>query len=167
MNNLINGNNLRELGVNLQKIITRLSKNQNLLKLLYYTDKNPLEQPDIDDTTFKNEIYQNLIKIVPRIGPRDDARSVISLRIVRGRPNKENGAVDDVTIVIEVFVPLTQWIIKNENLRPFAILHELQDSLNKKTINGLGRMMGTGFDVNFFTEEMSCYNITFQVSQFD
>ena len=33
--------NLDELGVNLQKIVTRLQSNQNLLKLLYYTDKDP------------------------------------------------------------------------------------------------------------------------------
>jgi hypothetical protein len=33
---------LAEMGENLQKIFKRLQANQNLLKLLYYTDKDPL-----------------------------------------------------------------------------------------------------------------------------
>jgi hypothetical protein len=43
--------NLAEMGENLQKIVKRLLANQNLLKLLYYTNKDPLSQPDIDDKT--------------------------------------------------------------------------------------------------------------------
>jgi hypothetical protein len=39
--------NCEELGQNLQKIVSRLLSNQNLLKLLYYTDKDPYSQPDL------------------------------------------------------------------------------------------------------------------------
>jgi hypothetical protein len=39
--------NCEDLGVNAQKIIRRLMANQNLLKLLYYTGKDPLSQPDL------------------------------------------------------------------------------------------------------------------------
>jgi hypothetical protein len=35
--------NCQELGVNLQKICSRLMANDNLIKLLHYTDINPLE----------------------------------------------------------------------------------------------------------------------------
>ena len=38
--------NCEELGHNLQKIMNRLLANQNLLKLLYYTDKDPLSHED-------------------------------------------------------------------------------------------------------------------------
>ena len=38
----------------------------------------------------------------------------------------------DVKIQIEVFVPLTQWYIKSTNLRPFAILGKVQESLDNK-----------------------------------
>jgi hypothetical protein len=34
--------NCRDLGENAQKIMKRLLANQKLLKLLYYTDKDPL-----------------------------------------------------------------------------------------------------------------------------
>ena len=39
--------NLSDLGLNLQKIITRLQSNQTLLKLLYYTDKDPYSKEDL------------------------------------------------------------------------------------------------------------------------
>jgi hypothetical protein len=53
--------NLGEMGINLQKIIKRLLANQNLCKLLYYTDKDPLNGEDIPDTTilFGNQISVN------------------------------------------------------------------------------------------------------------
>ena len=41
---------LNELGENLQKIIKRLMANQTLVKYLYYTDKDPLDNPDLTTT---------------------------------------------------------------------------------------------------------------------
>ena len=39
--------NCREIGENLQKIVTRLMANDKLVNLLYYTDKDPLNQPPL------------------------------------------------------------------------------------------------------------------------
>ena len=50
--------NLKELGSFMQRIVKRLMNNQNLLKLLYYTDKDPLSQSDISDDTIRKEIYE-------------------------------------------------------------------------------------------------------------
>ena len=55
--------NLQEIGPSLQKIVTRLMTNQNLLKLLYYTDKDPLNHDDLTQEQIKNEIYDKFIKI--------------------------------------------------------------------------------------------------------
>ena len=51
--------NLEELGPNLQKIVTRLQSNQDLLKLLYYTDKDPLAGEDLTPEQIKNEFFEN------------------------------------------------------------------------------------------------------------
>lgn len=159
--------NLGELGSNLQKIITRLQSNQNLLKLLYYTDKDPLAQPDLTKEQIKEEIYEKLVKIIPRVGPKETAKSIIALRVVRGRKDSQNNEFINLSINIEIFVPLTQWIIKNENLRPFAIISEINKSLNNKTIDGLGKMTGGEFDLNFLTEEISCYEMTYHITSYD
>lgn len=158
---------LKELGPNLQKIVTRLQSNQNLLKLLYYTDKDPLSQQDLTSEQIQNEVFEKLIKIVPRVGPKETAQSLISLRVVNGMTNKGNGEFRDIGLAIEVFVPLTQWAIKDTNLRPFSIMGEIQSTLNGKTINGMGKIQGGDFSLNFLTEEISCYEMVFEFVEYD
>lgn len=159
--------NLADIGTNGQKIVSRLMTNQNLVKLLYYTDKDPLSQPDLTEKQLKNEVFEKLIKIVPRVGPKETSHSIISVRFTRGRQNIVNNEFKDVTVSIEVFVPLTQWIIKNSNLRPFAIMGEVQKSLDGKKIDGLGKMTGGDFDLNFLTEEISDYEQIFRLTSYD
>lgn len=159
--------NCSDIGVNAQFIIKRLLANQNLLKLLYYTDKDPLNHPDLTQEQIQNEIFEKLIKIVPRVGPKETANSLVALRIARGRGLAQNNEFKNVSISLEVFVPMTQWIIKDTNLRPFAIMGEIQKSLNGKKIEGLGKMTGGDFDLNFLTEEISAYEQTFILTSYD
>ena len=159
--------NCRELGENLQKIVTRLMANDNLVNLLYYTDKDPLSKPHLTKEQKQELIFEKLIKIVPRIGPKEDAKSIIVVKAVRATKVSSNTEFRDIKIQIEVFVPLTQWFIKNENLRPFLILGEIEESLNGKTVNGLGKMIGGDFDTNFYTDEISAHEQTFWITSYE
>ena len=115
----------------------------------------------------KEEVNEKLVKIIPYIGTKEDARSIISLRVVRGINNAVNNEFKDVTFAIEVFVPITQWLLKGDNLRPFAIMGQIEKSIVGKTINGLGKIRGGNFELNFLTEEMSSYEQTFQITSYD
>ena len=163
----MNVRNCTDIGVNAQYIVKRLLANQNLLKLLYYTDKDPLSHEDLTQEQIKEEIYEKLIKIIPRVGPKETAHSIIAVRIARGRGLATNNEFKNVSISLEVFVPMTQWIIKDTNLRPFAIMGEIQKSLNNKKIEGLGKLTGGDFDLNFLTEEISAYEQTFSLTSYD
>lgn len=159
--------NLGELGINLQKIISRLGENQNLLKLLYYTEPDPLGQPDITSQVYKDEIFDKLIKIVPRVTDQDTAKSIVALRVLQGNKSLENDQFRDISLSFEVFVPMTQWKIKDSNLRPFAILGEIEKSLNHKKVNGLGRIEGGDFQLSFLTEEVSCYAVDYSIVEYE
>jgi len=163
----MNVRNCEDIGINAQYIIRRLLANQNLLKLLYYTDKDPLSHEDLTPEQIKEEVFGKLVKIVPRIGPKETAHSIIALRIARGRGLAQNSEFKNVIISIETFVPMTQWIIKDTNLRPFAIMGEVQKSLNNKKIEGMGKLTGGDFDLNFLTEEISAYEQTFVLTSYD
>lgn len=163
----MNVRNCSDIGVNAQYIIKRLMANQNLLKLLYYTDKDPLSHEDLTQEQIQEEIFEKLIKIVPRVGPKETAHSIVVVRIARGRGLVTNSEFKNVVISIETFVPMTQWIIKGTNLRPFAIMGEIQKSLNDKKIEGLGKLTGGDFDLNFLTEEISDYEQTFSLTSYD
>lgn len=156
-----------DIGVNAQYIVKRLLANQNLLKLLYYTDKDPLSHDDLTQDQIQDEIFEKLVKIVPRVGPKETAHSLIAIRIARARGLASNNEFKNVNISVEVFVPMTQWIIKDTNLRPFAIMGEVQKSLNGKKIEGLGKLTGGDFSLNFLTEEISAYEQTFVLTSYD
>lgn len=159
--------NCSEIGENLQKIVRSLMKNNELLKYLYYTDKDPLSHPNLTEEQKQKEVFEKLIKIVPVVGPKEDAKSLISIRVTRGTTNLENDEFRDLLLSIEVFVPNTQWILKSDNLRPFLIMGELQKSLSGKKVNGLGKLSGGDFSLNYMTEELSCYEQFFSITTYD
>ena len=163
----MNVRNCTDIGINAQYIVKRLLANQNLLKLLYYTDKDPLSHDDLTQDQIQDEIFEKLVKIVPRVGPKETAHSIIAIRIARARGLASNSEFKNVNISVEVFVPMTQWIIKDTNLRPFAIMGEVQKSLNGKKIEGLGKLTGGDFSLNFLTEEISAYEQTFVLTTYD
>lgn len=159
--------NCADIGVNLQYIVKRLMANQKLLKLLYYTDKDPFDGEDLTQEQIQDEVFEKLIKVVPRVGPKETAHSLITITVSRGSGLAANGEFKNLIIRLEVFVPMTQWIIKDSNLRPFAIMGEIQKSLRGKKIEGLGKMEGGDFDLDFLSEEMTAYLMTFVITSYD
>ena len=159
--------NCREIGENLQKITKRLLANDNLVKLLYYTDKDPLSNQSLSEEQKENEIFEKLIKIIPRVGPKETAHSIVAVVVDTGVKMMENTEFRNIKISIDVFVPLTQWFIKGTNLRPFAILGEIQESLEGKLVNGLGKIQGGDFELKFVTDEVACYNQVFYITTYE
>jgi hypothetical protein len=146
----------------------RLLANQNLLRLLTYTDKEPLsaDKPDISSADAYLKGDDGVVRIIPLISSKENSTSIVTMRILKGIPNRSNPEFLDIYFTIEVFVPNKQWIIKDENLRPFAIMSEIQKSLDNKNINGLGTIRGSGFSGQFFTEEISAFIMNYSITQF-
>jgi hypothetical protein len=158
--------NCQELGINLQKICSRLLANDDLVKLLYYVDLDPLDKTALT-TEQKQKIFNDLICVIPKVGTRTDSKSVIAVYVPKAAGLSGNSEYKTVTIAIDVFVPMTQWIIKDSNLRPFAIMGEIQNSLNGKTINGLGKIKGGDFELVLLTDEMSGYRQVFTITEYE
>lgn len=159
--------NLRELGVTLQKLVNRLLENQNLLKLLYYTNADPLSMPDLTKEQIQTEIFNNLIRVTPSIKIEDSAQSKIGVRITDGFINTSNKEYRNIIVDFEVYVPLVSWIIKDVNFRVFAILGEIQESLGGKIVNGVGRFQCGDFDLNFVDAEVACYILHGKFMEYD
>ena len=158
--------NCEELGRNLQKIVNRLLANNNLVNLLYYTDNNPLEHSALSQQDKQKLVFEKLIKTVPRVGTKDTANSVVVVYVQKANRISGNKEFRNVRILVDVIVPLTQWYILNENLRPFAILGQIQKSLDDKTINGLGKISGGDFELNFVTDDVVCYQQVFEITEY-
>ena len=159
--------NCAEIGENLQKIVKRLMANDDLVNLLYYTDKDPLNQPHLTEEEKTKQVFEKLIKIIPKVEEREDEKSVIAIRVISGIKLSSNTDFQTVKIAIEIFVPMSAWIIKDTNLRPFAILGEIEKSLKGKTVNGLGKLEGGDFELSFLTKEMGVYQQEFWITAYE
>lgn len=171
--------NYSDIGENARLIIERLMANPKLMRLLVYTDKDPFGPAklisgqlisghyDVTKDFIEKNILNEYIKIVPRITPDEVSHPIIVLRFDTFLPNLANKEFKDVTLNIVVSVPLEQWAIKNENLRPFLIMGEIENSLRGKTVNGLGRIESAGAQVNFFTDEIGQYQMTYIITSYD
>ena len=191
--------NCAEIGPILQEVISRLLANNELCRLIYFTDRNPIKETPKDKEFWevlgeqlgtpwdgiepkgvyckrietewsrikKKEIYEKLIKVVPRVGPKEFDNSVVVVRVARGSKNSNNNQFRDLSIYIESFVPLTQWLVNDENLRPFLIMGEIQKSLDGKRMNQIGKMIGGDFELQVLTEEVSCYEQEFAITTYE
>lgn len=159
--------NLKDMGPTLQKIMKRLFANQTLLKLLYYTDKEPLSHPDLTESQIQTEIYNKLIRIIPRVQEMETSNPIIVIRIDGGSQNMQNDEFREIRLTIETFCPLNEWIIKDDNLRPFYILGEIQKSLSGKVIDQVGKLEGGDFKLSFLTNEVSDYSIDFRFELYE
>ena len=164
---MMEARNCQELGINLQKIISRLLTNDELVNLLYYTDMDPLAGAPLSMAQKQTDVYEKLIRVVPKIGTKDNAQSIIVVYISGANGLSDNSEFKQVKISIDIYTPLTQWIIKDSNLRPFSIMGEIQSSLNEKTINGLGKIQGGDFNLVSLTDEMSIYQQIYTITEYE
>ena len=157
--------NYGEFGINLQKIVSRLMNNDNLIKLLYYQNTNPLGEPSLTEEQKRQLIYNKLIRIIPKVNAKETSQSILTIEALSGDLNTNKEFID-ITISIEIFVPFNQWIIENSNLRQFLIMGEIQNSLNNKTVNGLGKLYSDGFKLAYLTEDLACYEMNFNITEY-
>ena len=155
--------NFNEMGDNLVELVNRLLSNQTLCKLLEYTDPNPLEHEDFNTKSLKNK----RIKILPKVDPQEDTKSTIVLLFNSGYTNSANTEFKKLNLLIYVYVPFNNWIINSSQLRPFAIMSEIQKCLDDKQIKGLGRLRLSEFSTDLITDEMGAYRMNFTLEVFN
>lgn len=157
----------QETGRNLIKIGKRLINNQNLLMLLINTDKDPLNKEKHPNEINGVSVLNKNILFVPLLKPdKQDTTSKVAIFTDGGTINGLNSDNENLSLVINVYCPFIEWAITGDNLRPFAIMSEIRQSLQDRRINGLGEIKYLGFDLNGLTEEMSCYSMRFAINAF-
>lgn len=158
--------NSEELGINLSKIAIRLLKNQNLCKYLIYTDNSPLDNPDVTDPI--KEILHKNIKIVPQVNVEENSsKSTVVITYNNAIVDESNSEFKNVDLFVLVYVPLSEWIINDVNLRPFLIISEIEKSLKDKRVEGLGKLKYQGWEVNVITDRYSIFKMGFNLYAFD
>ena len=155
--------NCEEFGSILQALAKELNNNEDLCKLLCNTNDIPL-----DTLCAQAKVVGNNIRIVPKITGKEEESTVV-LVLKRADRNTKNDEFSSLQLLCYVWTPLTQWNILINNkpaLRPFSIISEIQKSIYKKTINGIGVVTGGDFNLDTLTSETSCYCVEFYIDVF-
>jgi hypothetical protein len=146
-----------EGGQNIRQTLNRLLKNQDFCKLIKYTSPDPLNEPNIVDT--KVLLNHNLL-VVPKADPQYNMQPRVVLMFTDGTI-QANSSYQGLLLQVYIYIPLEQWEIRDDNLRPFAIMYEVKKTLMGKHIEGIGTITGGNFHLDFVTDEISCHILSF------
>lgn len=159
--------NFAELGNTIFTIASKLLENEQLLKLLYYTNDNPLSQSAITEEQ-KQDILSKNILVTPDLPEQTDTiYPWISIGLDNIENDNNNERFNTVQVIFTVVCPLSLWKIKNGSLRPFLIMSCIDSLLNGKSIPGIGKVVLMGAKRFTLNREISGYTIVYEQEQFN
>lgn len=156
----------QEIGPNIQKIGKRLIKNQKLLMLLENTDLDPLNKEKHPDTIDGLTLLNKTIRFVPLLTADEQNVKAKIVIVCDSGDITQNLDNELLSFKIYVYCPFEQWLIAGEDLRPFAIMSQIRQSIQDRRINGLGTIRYEGFKLSLLTEEQAAYLMRFSIDAF-
>lgn len=133
-------------------IIGLMMKNERLKKLLHYTTKDCLKQPNIsEDETL--ELFGKNIKLIPKMAVDETVLNYIFISFTNFKPNRTNPEFRDNKIEIGIICHFDQWQLNDFQLRPFRIAAEIDSMLNNSRLSGIGKLEFDGAERVVFDDE--------------
>lgn len=135
--------------------------------LLDNTDLDPLNKEKHPEKVNGLKLFNSLIRVVPLLTAEEQStKSKIVLLFDSGNVVSSNATNENLSFIVQVLCPFKEWQITGDQLRPFAIMAEIRQSLQDKRINGLGEIRYEGFTLSTLTEEMGSYTMRFTINAF-
>ena len=137
----------------LNLIISKIMKNQRLLKLLYYPTSNCMTQPDLTNEQ-KMLMFGEHIRIVPKIEVDPEIKSYLTISLNNFFPNDTNPEFRDNSIYFDIVCDLDCWHIQDFELRPYRIAAEIDSMFNGKHLTGIGDLEFVGAKLDVITDQL-------------
>ena len=144
----------------LEIITNMMFKNDRLKKLLYYTTKDPLGKPNLNEEQTLALFGKN-IRIVPKLEIDDKALNYIIIDMDNFTPNGENPEFRDNIISFDIFCHFDQWHLKDFQLRPFKIAAEIDSMFNNKHLTGSGTLQFLGGNKIVLNDEIAGFSLNY------
>lgn len=138
----------------MELIVQRIFANDRLKKYLYYTVKNPLEQPKLTDKQTA-ELFKKNIKLKPKLYVDGSVLNYIIIQFDNFITNATNPEFRDNTVEFDIICHLDQWDLKDYQLRPYRIAAELDSMLDKKRLTGIGKLEFLGASQIILNDEFA------------
>lgn len=121
----------------LSKILDKFLANERLKKLLYYTTRNPLEQPKLTEEQSVSLLGKN-IKIVPKLFVDPEVLNYIVITFESYTPTETNPEFRNCNIEFTIVCHMDQVQLKDLKLRPYRIAAEIDTMLDGQRLTGIG-----------------------------
>lgn len=151
---------LNQIEIYDENIIELFMSNQNLLKLIKYTDENPLSKPDVsgkDLIQLKNANFFN----APIMPPQDMQKTIICYYFDNFVLNNTNNFYKNSFIIIDIFMFNKLIKISNGN-RMYKIINQIDGLLNNNRNFGIGQLKFTNGHWMHFYPNNSINFVDFQ-----
>lgn len=154
------------MGDNIFQIVLKLAKDQDLCRLLYYTDRTPLSK-EKEDVKGMELLHKNIL-MVPNMP--DDSLLKDNFVVVIF----ENFDVDDdnndfkiSTIRFDVLCPFDEWLIEESSLRPYLIMTEIDKLFNGLPLKGIGNLKFDRAEMLVVSPQVGGYTMWYSVHEFN
>lgn len=136
-------------------IIQRILSNKKVLRLLYYTSSDCLEntKQDITPEQIKEMFETKQISNVPKVKIDKDKKTYLRITFDDFTPNATNPFYRDHIVEIKIICHFDDWDLKDFELRPYRIAGEIDSMLDKTHLTGIGELNFLGASADVYDEE--------------
>ena len=128
------------MGEDIFKMIKKIQANQKILKLLKYTDSDPLNHPDLTQDEIDEMLHKN-IQIIPKLPDHyDEKLCTVAIILNNYDIDPVNQDFKTATVRFDILCPMDRWVINAKTLRPYLIMSEIDTMFNEKAIAGIGNL---------------------------
>lgn len=132
------------MGEDIFKIVDKLLKDQQLLKLIRYTDADPLKHPDLTKEEIDAMFNKNIL-ITPKIPDDDqDKNCYIIVLLDNYVLDPKNSDFKQTVIRFDILCPMDRWLINDRSLRPYMIMNRIDTLFNEQKLAGIGNLSFEG-----------------------
>lgn len=144
----------------LEIIVKYLCKNERLKRLLYYTTKDAIDKPDLDDEQMI-QLFNKNIKLIPKLYVDG---SVLNYLIINFDNFTQSGNPEfrDNIVEFDIICHFDQWHLKDYQLRPYRIAAEIDSMIDKTHLTGIGKLEFLGANQIILTDEYAGLCLMYQ-----
>lgn len=152
-----------QAGKDLQLILEKLIENENIAKLLYYGEKDALSKPNLTPTV-KLSMINDYIRAVPVLPKDYEAKNYIIVQFDSFSASSTDPMVyRDFILTFDIFCNAQNWILDNYQLRPYAIMNEIDRMFNISKLNSSGPINFVGANSIIINENLLGFSIAYKV----
>ena len=144
----------------LQIITEWMLKNKNLCKILYYTDRDALDRPNLTEEQ-RVSLFGKQIKIVPKLYVDGSVLAYVIISM-DNFTRSENPEFRDNIISFDIICHFDQWQLKDFQLRPYRIAAEIDSMFDNKRLTGIGELHFMGANQVILNDEFAGLTLMYE-----